>query len=303
MVLLPVETCKAGRRLQGRGRQEGGRASERHRGGFLAKRSLAPVRMGRQPLTSGTMRRATSTSLLVALAVLAAMPRMASAFDDTSRLQFALIRHRGNYDPRPFGLRRIAWEVAKRTSIEVVLEPKVLDLTDPDLFLHPVLVLSGDGDLPPFSEAEREALRRHLTFGGFLLVDDASGRPGGPFAQAVRRELAQVLPNAPLGRIPRDHVLFKSFYLLEGPIGRVAAASEAEGIALQGRLAVLYSPNDLQGAAARDNFGNWEHEVVPGGERQRERALRFGINIAMYALCLDYKDDQVHLPFIMKRRR
>jgi hypothetical protein len=23
----------------------------------------------------------------------------------------------------------------------------------------------------------------------------------------------------------------------------------------------------------------------------------------MYALCLDYKEDQVHIPFIMKRRR
>jgi hypothetical protein len=27
------------------------------------------------------------------------------------------------------------------------------------------------------------------------------------------------------------------------------------------------------------------------------------VNLAMYALCLDYKEDQVHIPFIMKRRR
>lgn len=236
------------------------------------------------------------------LVALAAAPA-AHAFGEASKFSFALVRHGGNYDPRPLGLRRIVWEVAKRTSIEVALEPKTLDLTDPDLFRHPFLVLAGDGDFPPFSDAEREGLRRHLTYGGFLLVDDASGQPGGAFEQAARRELQAVLPGATIGRIPREHVLYKSFYLLEGPFGRVAAAGDADGVALQGRLAVVFSPNDLQGATARDGFGNWEHEVSPGGELQRERAFRFGINLVMYSLCLDYKDDQVHVPFIMKRRR
>jgi hypothetical protein len=26
------------------------------------------------------------------------------------------------------------------------------------------------------------------------------------------------------------------------------------------------------------------------------------VNLAMYALCTDYKDDAVHLPFILRRR-
>ncbi len=243
---------------------------------------------------------------LLAIAVLlaAAGPaRPALAFGDASAFNFAVIRHSGTYDPRPSGLRRVAWELAKRTSIAVSLEPKVIDLTDPDLFRHPFLVLTGDGDFAPFTDAEREALRRHLTFGGFLLVDDASGQPGGAFDQAARREIKAVLPAATIGRVPKEHVLYKSFYLLTGPVGRVAAASEADGVALQGRLAVVFSPNDLQGATARDNFGNYEFETTPGGESQREHAFRWGINLAMYSLCLDYKDDQVHVPFIMKRRR
>jgi hypothetical protein len=32
-------------------------------------------------------------------------------------------------------------------------------------------------------------------------------------------------------------------------------------------------------------------------------SLRLGLNIVMYALCLDYKEDQVHVPFILKRRK
>jgi hypothetical protein len=226
----------------------------------------------------------------------------ALAFGDRSAFTFGLIRHSGNFNPRPAGLKRIGWELAKRTSVEVKLEPKIIDLTDPDLFRYPVLVLTGDGDFAAFSDAEREALRRHLTFGGFLLVDDASGQPGGAFDVASRREIKAVLPNAQIGRVPKAHVLYKSFYLLDGPVGRVAASTDTDAVALQGRLAVVFSPNDLEGATARDGVGSYEFEVIPGGDQQRERAFRFGINVVMYALCLDYKDDQVHVEFLKKRR-
>ena len=72
-----------------------------------------------------------------------------------------------------------------------------------------------------------------------------------------------------------------------------------------GRLAPVTAVrgNNDRGAWARDNFGNWEYECVPGGARQRELAFRMGINLVMYALCLDYKSDQVHVEYIMRRRR
>jgi hypothetical protein len=43
------------------------------------------------------------------------------------------------------------------------------------------------------------------------------------------------------------------------------------------------------------------YAVVPGGERQRETAYRFGINLVMYTLTGNYKADQVHMPAIMQR--
>ncbi len=227
----------------------------------------------------------------------------ARAFGPPEAFTFALLRHAGNAEPRPGGYKRIAWEVAKRTSIDVVPEPAIVEATDPELFRRPFLVLAGDSDFAPFGEAARESLRRYLNFGGMLIVDDASGQPGGPFDRAARREVAAILPASRVAPIAKDHVLFKSFYLLDAPVGRVQAATQADGVLLGGRLAVVFSPNDLAGAAARDAFGTWEYEVTPGGDAQRERAFRFGVNLVMYALCLDYKDDQVHVPFIMKRRR
>ena len=71
---------------------------------------------------------------------------------------------------------------------------------------------------------------------------------------------------------------------------------------MDGRTVVIYSQNDLGGAWARDAMGNWEYEVYPGGETQRTMAFRLGINIILYALTGDYKQDQVHLPFILRRQ-
>ena len=76
-----------------------------------------------------------------------------------------------------------------------------------------------------------------------------------------------------------------------------------EGVIRDDRLVCAYVANDLGGAWARDDFGNYDFPCEPGGEQQRELAFRLGVNLVMYALCLDYKSDQVHVPFIMRRRR
>ena len=41
---------------------------------------------------------------------------------------------------------------------------------------------------------------------------------------------------------------------------------------------------------------------MPGGDTQREQAIRLAVNVAMYVLCASYKDDQVHAEHIMRRR-
>jgi hypothetical protein len=239
---------------------------------------------------------------LLALPLLLAA-RRALAFGDAARLSFAQIRHAGRWDPRPDGLSRLAWEISKRTSIETSPTVKALGLADPDLFRYPFAVLSSDQGFPAPADNEIGELRRYLSYGGFLFVDDASASRGGPFEQAARQLVARIVPGAQLAKVPRDHVLYKSFYLLDGPAGRSASTPDLEGLELGGRIGVLYSGNDLVGALARDSLGSWEFEVTPGGEMQREKSIRLGVNTAMYALCLDYKEDQVHIPFIMKRRR
>jgi hypothetical protein len=148
-----------------------------------------------------------------------------------------------------------------------------------------------------------ENLRRFLTYGGFMLADANDASDGGGFDASFRREMQRVLPQAPVAPLPGDHVVFKSFFLLEMAPGRVLKKPHLEGALVSKRACVLYSQNDLAGAWARDEGGNYAFDVSPGGEQQREMAYRLGINICMYALCLDYKTEQAHIEFILRSRR
>ena len=217
-------------------------------------------------------------------------------------LRIGQIKTASNWNPRPSAIRRLLWEVLQRTSIEVDLETVPVEPHEPKIFQHPLLYWGGSGAFSPLSEDAVRMLRRHLTYGGMLIVDSADADPGGPFDASMRRELGRIFPRNELLHIPNEHVVYKSFYLVDHQAGRTIRAPYLEGVLLEKRYAVVYSQNDLAGAWARDSFGRWEYEVTPGGEHQREMAYRLGINLVMYALCLDYKDDLVHAPFILKRR-
>ncbi|MGF1468360.1 MAG: DUF4159 domain-containing protein [Sandaracinaceae bacterium] len=256
--------------------------SERH------KRAARPLRV--------------AVTLAAAVLGAALAPSAGRAIGESSRFDVRAVDHRGGHpDPRPTAPRRLAWEVRKRTSIDTRLEPTRTRLDDPSIFETPFLYWSGDQAFGPLSDGERAGLRRFVRFGGFVLIDDAAP-DGSGFDRSVRRELDQAFPRRRLTPLGPGHTVFRSFYLLGRPEGRVRGPERMEAMTVGDRVAVLYSRHDLGGAWARDNLGSWIHPVLPGGEEQRERAIRLGVNIVMYALCLDYKDDQVHAPFIIERR-
>jgi hypothetical protein len=242
-------------------------------------------------------------------AALSLAARRAHAIGPGSKFKFGQLQlgGRGDLGPRPGALRRLAWEIEKRTSVDVQRDPVLVAPTSEALHETPFLYLAGEREVDLPSGAGIEALRRFLTFGGFLVIDSAEGSTDGAFDGSVRKLISAIFP--PVGAtkglevVPSDHVVYKSFYLLDRPLGRLAIAPVMEAVFRDGRIVAAYVANDLGGAWARDDFGNYDFPCEPGGERQRELAFRMGVNLVMYALCLDYKADQVHVPFIMKRRR
>lgn len=198
-----------------------------------------------------------------------------------------------------------AWaqETRLRTSVEISPPAQPVRLGSKALLNHPLLYLGGHEGLPKITAHAVASLRQHLLTGGTILVDDI-GRagPSPAFDRDIRR-LFQQATNKPFERIAATHVLFRSFYRLSRPVGRRADAGHLEGIRIGKHYAVIYIHDDLAGAFLRASTGGPALRAVPGGEPQREQAHRLAINLVMYALCLDYKDDHTHITHLLRHRR
>jgi hypothetical protein len=223
---------------------------------------------------------------------------------DKRRLQFifAQLRYRGgDWNPHPLSVTPLMEELMARTSVEAATQRHEVTLTDRDLFNYPFLYLAGKYEFDPLSAEEIDNLRRFLSYGGFLLIDDALGQQGYGFDKAVRRELQKVFPGNELKRVPAGHAALRSYYLLRRIGGVRIVSPTLEGITLGNSMPVIYCQNDLGGAWERDQLGKWTNACTPGGEAQRRDAFHLGINLILYAMTENYKDDLIHVPFIRKR--
>jgi Domain of unknown function (DUF4159) len=248
-----------------------------------------PNLLGRRALTAG-------------LALLAFTPGRAAAFGDAGAFRARLLaagKGRSD-DARAAGTSRWASELVRRTSAPGREEREIVAADRPALFREPFAVWSGAEDVGALSMSEVSGLERFLRLGGTLVVDDAEPT-AGEFGRSARRELARALPESPPVRLESSHVLFKTFYLLDRPVGRVLGPTHIDAIVRGRNAVVLFLAHDLLGALARRGEG-WAFGVEPGGPEQREHAIRLAVNIAMYVLCSDYKDDVVHAPFLLQRR-
>ena len=201
------------------------------------------------------------------------------------------------------GLAELVSRTGQVTSADVRSDLVVMGLLDPNLQEQPFLALVGDAAFPAPSDAEVDALRQHLYRGGFLFVDDRTGLEDSAFYRDVRSLLGRLFPEHPVSVLPADHSIYRSFFLVEGAVGRFVVRPYLEGIQLGDITPVVVSRNDMCGAWERKGGGEYVYQVVPGGERQRLRAYELGINLVMYALTANYKRDAAHVKALLQRMR
>ena len=219
------------------------------------------------------------------------------------------------------GLNGLSQTLFRRTSIEPA-DPLGVNIETDELAFFPFLYWPVTADQPLPSRDAYAKLNRYLRTGGMIMFDtrDAdtarfgSSSPAGRKLQAIARSL-DIPAIAP---IPSDHVLTRTFYLLQDFPGRYAsrdvwveeaafAAPQAEGMPFRnlndGVTPVIIGGNDWARAWAVDENGQRMFPVGRGttGERQREFALRFGVNVIMHVLTGNYKSDQVHVPDLLDR--
>ena len=219
------------------------------------------------------------------------------------------------------GLRGLSQTLYQRTSVEP-REPIAVNLETDELSFFPFLYWPVTPDQPIPSDEAYAKLNRYLRTGGMILFDtrDADVAQFGGSSPNGRklRQLAAPLDIPPLEPIPSDHVLTRTFYLIQDFPGRHAArdvwveaapadAELAEGMPFRNLndnvTPVVIGGNDWAAAWAVDERGNRMFPVGRGfaGERQREIALRFGVNLVMHVLTGNYKSDQVHVPALLDR--
>jgi hypothetical protein len=197
-----------------------------------------------------------------------------------------------------------------------------VNLETDELSFFPFLYWPVTPDKPMPSAEAYQRLNRYLRTGGMILFDtrdaDVAGLGGATENGRKLQQLAAPLDIPPLEPIPSDHVLTRTFYLLQDFPGRFTSrdvwveAAPADAELVEGMpfrnlndnvTPVVIGGNDWAAAWATDEVGNRLYPVGRGyaGERQREIAYRFGVNLVMHVLTGNYKSDQVHVPALLDR--
>ena len=209
------------------------------------------------------------------------------------------------------GLWGLTEVLRRRTSVEGGA-PIGLDLERDDILFFPLIYWPIVPEQRELSSAALLKLDQYMKTGGTILFDtrdqDGPGAIGlariGPGTARLRRIMRR-LDVPPLIPVPEDHVLTKAFYLMQSFPGRWSGGriwvERHGGNTNDGVSSIIIGGNDWAAAWALDGDGRPLAAVVPGGERQREMAYRFGVNLVMYALTGNYKADQVHVPAILER--
>ena len=86
--------------------------------------------------------------------------------------------------------------------MNISTEEDIVETGSRDIFLYPYVYMTGHGNVV-FSDADAANLRRYLTGGGFLHIDDNYGMD-----KFIRIELKKVFPELELIELPFDHPIY-----------------------------------------------------------------------------------------------
>jgi len=303
------------------------RPQERPLAGFLLGSAIALL-LGDVLAALALSGRLFSPRAAVVLVAFALSPQMSEAQDDlaisaTSDVVFAhvLTGDQRLDDLSHAGLKGLAQTLFFRTSVEPA-DPMGVDLEQDELAFFPFLYWPISPDQPTPSSEAYAKLNAYLRSGGLILFDTRDADIAGFGANTANgrklQELALGLDIPPLEPVPEDHVLTRAFYLLQDFPGRYSGrevwveaappdAELVEGMPFRNLndnvTPIVIGGNDWASAWAVDDRGIPSVPLARGfaGERQREIAYRFGVNLVMHVLTGNYKSDQVHVPALLDR--
>jgi hypothetical protein len=297
--------------------------------GILRRRTDSPGRQNRFLRTAGIaiFLLGGSTGLIVCTQAPAHAQTAATVenpdldFSATLRTRFAYVKTGiGDVDSiSAAGLLGLTRYVSSRTALEPG-DPIGIDVASDELSFYPFLYWPIDQDSPVPDAQTMARVDAYMKQGGTILFDTRDQISGslissGGSPEIIKlREILASLDIPPLEPVPADHVLTKSFFLLDSFPGRyqggdlwveqIGTAEEEQNRPARsgdGVSTIMITSNDFAGAWAIDENNRSLFATVPASNAQREYAFRVGVNIVMYTMTGNYKADQVHIPALLER--
>jgi hypothetical protein len=126
------------------------------------------------------------------------------------------------------------------------VDPRPLAIGGPELMAQkpPFIFLTGHKDFV-LTPQEVENLREYVVMGGVIWGDNAEAGYGSRFDVAFRREMHRIIPSDTFQPYGPDAEIFRGRYEFDRtPQGMNFQAEPIEHIDLDGKLAILYTPDD-----------------------------------------------------------
>jgi len=153
-------------------------------------------------------------------------------------------------------------------------ENAVVTVGSPELFNYAFIYMTGHGNVV-FSPSEAENLRKYLTSGGFLHIDDNYG-----LNDYIRLEMKKVFPELEFIELPHDHPIYNQKFDFPNGIPKIHEhdnkPAQGFGLIYEGKLVCYFS--------YESDLGNgWEDQRIHNDpEEVRLKALRMGANLLTY---------------------
>lgn len=202
-----------------------------------------------------------------------------------SKFTFTRLRYRsGDWNTDQRMPSNILNSLIEYTTIPVILQEKIIDLSSNDLFQSPFCYLSGH-KLVQFDTQESAHFKKYIQNGGFVFVDDCNHDIDGLFAKSFEAQMSTLFGAQALKKISNKHRIYNSFFTFDkGPPttsfelngwGDDLVHDYLKAIEINGRIAVLYSNKD---------YGcEWDYDFR-NKRFLAEDNTKFGVNIIMYAM-------------------
>ncbi len=192
------------------------------------------------------------------------------------KLRIALLKYSGGGDwyANPTSLPNLITFCNNNLGTNISPEPATIEPGDPSIFNYPFVHMTGHGNVV-FSEQECENLRKYLSAGGFLHIDDNYGMD-----IYIRRELKKLFSDKELTEIPLNNPIFNQKFNFQKGVPKIHEHDnkppKAYGIFIDGRLVLMYTFES-------DLGDGWEDQRVHNdSEATRTRALQMGANMIQY---------------------